>query len=214
MSDPLQPVDCSLPNSFVHGIPQARILDWIAIPFSRGSSQPRDQTQVSCITGRFFTIWTTREALWQYPIQTKNSESAPFKAWSDGFAIRPKFGIFMWQNPTIPRDPAVVSGFLVCALETCLFNCFFNCLFNCFSNFERAHHLVTNKLCLNRDSSHCYCCCSGSLFDPMDWLLSSRILQARILERVAFSFSRGSSRPRDQIHVSYISWISRWVLYH
>ena len=43
------PVDCSPPGSFVHGILQARILEWVAIPFSRGSSQPRDQTQVSCI---------------------------------------------------------------------------------------------------------------------------------------------------------------------
>ena len=45
--------------SSVHGILQ-RILEWIAIPFSRGSSQPRNQTQVSCIAGRFFTIWATR----------------------------------------------------------------------------------------------------------------------------------------------------------
>ena len=39
-----------------------RILEWVAIPFSRGSSQPRNQTQVSCIAGRFFIIWVTREA--------------------------------------------------------------------------------------------------------------------------------------------------------
>ena len=45
----------------VHGIVQARILEWVAIPFSRGSSQPRDRTQVSCIAGRFFTSWATRE---------------------------------------------------------------------------------------------------------------------------------------------------------
>ena len=45
----------------VHGILQARILEWVAFPFSRGSSQPRDQTQVSSIAGRFFTLWATRE---------------------------------------------------------------------------------------------------------------------------------------------------------
>ena len=45
-----------------HGILQARLLEWVAFPFSRGSSQPRDQTQVSCIAGRFFTSWDTREA--------------------------------------------------------------------------------------------------------------------------------------------------------
>ena len=47
----------------VHGILQARILEWVAVPFSRGSSQPRDGTQVSRIAGRFFTHWATREAL-------------------------------------------------------------------------------------------------------------------------------------------------------
>ena len=49
-------------NYTVHGILQARILEWVAFPFSRGFSQPRDQTQVSCIAGGFFTSWATREA--------------------------------------------------------------------------------------------------------------------------------------------------------
>ena len=57
------PMVCSLPGSSVHGILQARILERVAIPFFRGSSWPRDQTQVSCIAGRFFTLWTTREDL-------------------------------------------------------------------------------------------------------------------------------------------------------
>ena len=57
------PLDCSPPGSSVHGILQARILEWVVIHFSRGSSQPReDQTWVSHIAGRFFTIWATREA--------------------------------------------------------------------------------------------------------------------------------------------------------
>ena len=46
----------------IHGILQARIRKWVAFPFSRGSSQPRDRTQVSCIAGRFFTSWAMREA--------------------------------------------------------------------------------------------------------------------------------------------------------
>ena len=56
------PMDCSLPGFSVHGILQTIILEWVAIPFSRGSSWPRNQTQVSCTPGRFFTIWPTREA--------------------------------------------------------------------------------------------------------------------------------------------------------
>ena len=50
------PMDCSLPGSSVHGIFQARVLEWIAISFSRGSSQPKDRTQVSRIVDRRFTV--------------------------------------------------------------------------------------------------------------------------------------------------------------
>ena len=57
------PKDSSLPGSSVHGIFQARVLEWVANSFSRGSSRPRDRTQVSCTVGRCFTIWATREAL-------------------------------------------------------------------------------------------------------------------------------------------------------
>ena len=52
----------SSPGSSVHGIPQARILEWVVIPFSRGSSWPRDWILVSCIASRFFIIWATRKA--------------------------------------------------------------------------------------------------------------------------------------------------------
>ena len=57
------PMDYSLPVSTIHGIFQARILEWIAISFSRRSSQPRDWTQVSLIVGRPFTVWATREVI-------------------------------------------------------------------------------------------------------------------------------------------------------
>ena len=50
------PMNCSPPDFPVHGILQARILEWLAIPFPRGSSQLRDQTWVSCIAGRFLTV--------------------------------------------------------------------------------------------------------------------------------------------------------------
>ena len=53
------PMDCSLPGSSVHGIFQARILEWVAVSFSRRSSRPRDGTQVSRTVGRRFTVWAT-----------------------------------------------------------------------------------------------------------------------------------------------------------
>ena len=55
-------MDCSPPGSSAHGIFQTRILEWVVLSFSKGSSQSRDPTEVSCIAGRFFTIWATREA--------------------------------------------------------------------------------------------------------------------------------------------------------
>ena len=71
------PMDCSLPGSSVHGIFQARILEWVAIFFSRGSSGSRDQTRVSHIAGRLFTVWATREMC---AISLENNLSFSLKA--------------------------------------------------------------------------------------------------------------------------------------
>ena len=60
------PMDCGLPDSSIHGIFQATVLEWVTISFSRGSSQPRDRTQVSRIAGRRFTLWATREVPLQH----------------------------------------------------------------------------------------------------------------------------------------------------
>ena len=63
------PMDCSTPSSSVHGTLQVRMLEWVAIPFSKVSSTLRDWTWVSCIAGIFFAIWATREA-GTYPEET------------------------------------------------------------------------------------------------------------------------------------------------
>ena len=60
------PMDYSPPGSFVHGIPQARVLEWVAIPFSRRSSWLSDWTWVSYIADRFFTVWTTISSKFYY----------------------------------------------------------------------------------------------------------------------------------------------------
>ena len=78
------PMDCSPPGSSVHGNLQARILEWVANPFSRGSSRPSDWTCVSCIAGRFFTTWATREAPFSHTVMytsqcySLNSSHLPF----------------------------------------------------------------------------------------------------------------------------------------
>ena len=74
---PCDPMDCSLPDSSVHGIFQARVLEWVTISFSRGSSQPRDWTRVSSTTGRRFTVWATREAALQSGFLTTGPPGKP-----------------------------------------------------------------------------------------------------------------------------------------
>ena len=69
------PMDYSPPGSSVHGLLQVRMLEWVAIPFSRGSSQPRDWTWVSSTAGRFFTDWATRGAQAQNRAQHSQSQT-------------------------------------------------------------------------------------------------------------------------------------------
>ena len=64
------PIDCSLPGSPIHGIFQARILEWGAISFSKRSSQPRNWTQASHIVGRHFTIWATRDVRFNIKVKS------------------------------------------------------------------------------------------------------------------------------------------------
>ena len=75
------PMDYSPPGSSVHGIFQARILEWVAISFSRESSRPRDWTQVSCTAGRLFTIWVPMllpKHMFGLPVGDPTLRRAPF----------------------------------------------------------------------------------------------------------------------------------------
>ena len=113
------PTDCSLPSSSVHGILQARILEWVAIPFSRGSCRPRDWTWDSCFAGRFFTIWATSSVqslchVWlfatpwtaarQASLSITNSRSLPKLVHRVGDAIQPSHPL---SSPSPPApDPS------------------------------------------------------------------------------------------------------------
>ena len=68
------PMDCSQPGSSVHGILQARVLEWVANFSSRGSSWPRDWTWISYITGELFIIWATREAPYFLGLSPQNKK--------------------------------------------------------------------------------------------------------------------------------------------
>ena len=86
-------MDCSLPGSSVHGLLQARILEWVASSFSRGSSRPRDQTQVSYIAGRLFTDWSSREVPFINLVRTLIANKSPYSQ-SYGFSSS---HVGMWE---------------------------------------------------------------------------------------------------------------------
>ena len=89
------PMDCSSPDSFVHGIFQARILEWVAMPFSRGYSQLKDQTHVSCIGRQVLYHWATLEA---YPY------SIPYMKWYEW--RKKQFGGNIPINIILPKAPS------------------------------------------------------------------------------------------------------------
>ena len=99
------PVDYSPPGFFVHGILQAKILEWVAISFSRGSSRPRDRTQVSHIAGRCFNLWATREVPPEYPGWVWSLEFSVKEEWKK---IR-KFDFVITANsfPCILMKPSI-----------------------------------------------------------------------------------------------------------
>ena len=107
------PMDCSLPGSSVHGILQARILEWAAMPFSRGSSWPRDRTRVSWIAGRFFTIWATRGAPRALPWVGKSQSQKGYIQYDPmymalgGVAVQRGMWIFVPQPGIEPTSPAL-----------------------------------------------------------------------------------------------------------
>ena len=116
-------MDCSLPGSSIPGILEARMLEWVAIPFSSGSFWPKVWTHSSWITGRFFTIWASWEAF----------------QWYAGFYLEPFFFFFFFwilsyiemkhpwvymrspsQYPLPPPSPPAPSRFSQCTRSECL----------------------------------------------------------------------------------------------
>ena len=150
------PTLCDPMDYTVHGILQARILEWVAFLFSRGSSQPRDRTQVSCIAGRSFTNWAMREVLWRNICSHFN------------YFLRIDFQ--KWNY----RSKAVIL-------------------------YTHRHIYIKSKLL----GPPIIMGCNLSGFSVQG------ILQAKILEWVAMPSFRGSSWPRDQTCIFYVSCISR-----
>ena len=91
----------------VHEILHSRIREWVAVPFSKGSFWPRDQTQVSCITGRFFTVWATREAHWslgpEEPLEKGMATRSSILAWKIPWTEKPG-RLQSMESPRVGRD--------------------------------------------------------------------------------------------------------------
>ena len=100
------PRDCSPPGSFVHGILQARILEWVAISFSRGSSQPRDQTQVSHTAGRYFNHWATHLSFSKYFKKIKMLEP------SQSHSMNPLFWYQKLEKYSKNKEKKITNQFL------------------------------------------------------------------------------------------------------
>ena len=92
---------CDPTDYTVHGILQARILEWVAFPFSRGFSQPRDRMQVSCIAGGFFTSWATREVQTVKNLPTVPEPRAQSLGWEDPLekGMATHSSILAWRIP-------------------------------------------------------------------------------------------------------------------
>ena len=104
------PMDCSLPGSSIHGILQARILEWVAISFSSGSSWPRDRTQVSRIAGRCFNLWATmaqmvkhHPAMQEIQVWSLGREDPLRRKWQPTSVILP--GKFHGQRSLVGYSP-------------------------------------------------------------------------------------------------------------
>ena len=108
------PMDCSSAGYSVHGILQARILEWVAIPFSSGSFRPRDRTQVSCIAGGFFTDWATREAPLKSGFFSYHKENMKNSLWCLG---HPLFYTIRYQLFYTIRDVRLILKLLYISIE-------------------------------------------------------------------------------------------------
>ena len=240
VSDSLGPHGQQPTRLLFHGILQARILEWVAIPFSGGSSQPRNQTRVSRIAGRFFTVWAT-SAFYPYAEGFSKSKSQSKERIRTSaisafrFLLLPlnsyetrshkKKYISKRQRPyfflcKMATQYDQFSKALFCSTIPC-FDSSFLVLWICFLIYEKKYfppfrisEFNASITCVRAESlQSCL-----TLWDPINCtLLGSsvhEILHARILEWVAMPSSRESSWPRDWTRVSYVSCIGRWVLDH
>ena len=119
------PMDCSPPGFSVHGILQARVLEWVAISFSRGSSKPRDRTQVSHIAGRRFNLWATRQVKDDGKLQQPNSGRTRNNLDLPGMKV---WVIYVIKNHNQQRCLLSERGNTEYGVEECILNTSCDCM--------------------------------------------------------------------------------------
>ena len=154
-------MDCSSPGSSVHGISQARILEWVAISSSKGASQPRDWTHI-CIAGRFFTNWAIKEAIFKVSVYILER----FEIWKDG----KKFwhNIFKFWLLQIKVERSMCVHVCVCV---CVSLVHFLDQFNIYFYWHRV--LPENSLLTILFFQNNSCVCVRE--DSMSWLLTGNV---------------------------------------
>ena len=213
-------VDWSPPGSSVYGILQAGILEWVAISYSRGSSQPRDRTYVSCLSGRFFTTGFPGKTLNLCILGGCNSTHNTLLLIEQTQSLLSSF-VFCF---------VIISQYLALGFHRVLGWAFKHQLLHRappppitwakgslgFSERQLAAPWMKEALSAcpcAKSLQSCLTLCYPTDCSPLGSSIYG-ILLARILEWVALPSSRESSWFRNQSHVSYISCIGKQVLYH
>ena len=214
------PTDCSPPSSFVHGIFQVRMLEWVAVSYSGGSSQPRDLTHFHSFLSGFIPLTESHliigsqgfspcralQGLRAIVVAHEVCVKSPLLHGFRRSFLQPIPPLMCWHR--LSFCPPVPPG--ECIIKTSPISGFSHSL-----SFRSPHvssFSLKFKLCRAKSLQLCLTLCDATDHSPPGSSVHE-ILQARILEWVAISFYGESSQPRDRTHISYISCIGRQILY-
>ena len=218
-------MECSLPDSFVHGILQARIREWVATPFSRRSSWPKDQTWVSCTAGRLCHLNSQGSPenspvpsnKWRHKVKENIYEQGNRLLWDTEYVSTSVLDFWIISQPVCDIFYSISTDQGRRETQS-----------SYFSSPDRSdpnkadpsqlsatnHVLHSRAVCVLEAQSRPVLC------DPMDFRPPGSsvhgIFQTRILDWVSVSFSRGSSQPGDGTRVSCVScnagrFCTRWA---